>query len=604
MSSRHTWSWLLLAAGLFSFIFFYQRHVHKPAPGPVKILPNMKLAEVSSIRVRPASAGQAQLEIRAERTNNLWQLTDPLLYPAQAASIENLLAALAKLTAAIYISEAELKAHPKADEQYGFTAPQASIIINQGADYQAHILIGARTSPGDQVYLQVVGVEGAYVVDADLLKHIPHSANDWRDKTVINLETTDFDRIAVTNSATALLKVVLQREATNRLWRLVWPLQARADNLRIEESLQKLQNLRIRQFVSDDPKVDFESLGLAPPDLELSIGQGSNTLALLQFGKSPTNDSAQVYARRAGQNAVFTVGKAPLVSWRAAMNDFRDPHLLSFAEPIDSIQVIGQDNFSLQHQTNDTWRVMPDDSPADSTIVQDLFAVFTSAPITAFVKDVVNPPDLPEFGLASPIRRFILSPKPRNVSGVVSNEVWFGLSTNQADKVFVKRTDESSVYAIGTNDFTRLPAARWQLRERKLWHFTEEDIARVTIRQGGKTRQLVRRERYHWSLAPGSQGSIEDLSTEDTVRGLVQASAVVWVAKGDADRHRFGFTDQGLQLTLELKNGDKATIEFGGEAPSTNAYASVKSEGEIWIFEFPWMLYRDVLSYLSIPAGQ
>ena len=604
MSSRHTWSWLLLAAGLFGFIFFYQRHVHKAPAGPVKILPGVKLAEVSSIQVRPSDAGQAQLEIRAERTNDVWRLTEPLPYPAQAASIENLIAALEQLTPAIYISEGEMKAHPQAEQAYGFASPQATIIINQRSGYRAHLLIGARTNPGDQVYLQVVGVEGAYVVDADLLNHIPRSANDWRETSVINLEGVSFDRIAVTNGSSALVKLVLQRDPTSRIWRMAWPLQARADNTRIEDALQKLQNLRVHQFISDDPKADLEPFGLAPPELELSIGQGTNTLTLLQFGKSPTNEAGLVYARRFGQSAVFTVGKDLLGPWRAAMNDFRDPHLFDLPDPVDSIEVIGQDLFSLQRGTNDTWQVLPDNTPADPGLVQDLLGVLTGAQISGFVKDVVNPPDLLGFGLATPVRRFILNTRTVNSSVVASNEVWFGFGTNQVDKVFAKRTDESSVYALSTNDFARFPTERWQLRERKLWHFSEEDVVQVTIEQGGKKRQLVHRQRYAWSPAPGSQGVVDDLRTEDTVRGLVQTSAVVWVAKGDEGRARFGFTDQGLRITLELKNGEKASIEFGGPAPSTNTYARLTSDGQVWIFEFPWMLFRDILSYLSIPAGQ
>ena len=172
------------------------------------------------------------------------------------------------------------------------------------------------------------------------------------------------------------------------------------------------------------------------------------------------------------------------------------------------------------------------------------------------------------------------------------------------DKVFVKRTDENSVYAINTNDFAHLPGAGWQLRERKLWHFTEDNIAQVTIRQNGKTRQLVRRERFKWSLAPGSQGILEDIPTEETARGLVQASAVTWMARGEQECARFGLTEKGLQITLELKNGDKASIQFGSEAPSTNVYASVALDGQLWIFEFPWLVFRDVLTYLSIPPGQ
>ena len=35
--------------------------------------------------------------------------------------------------------------------------------------------MGAKTAPGDQVFLQVVGVEGVYVVDADFLKYLPRT---------------------------------------------------------------------------------------------------------------------------------------------------------------------------------------------------------------------------------------------------------------------------------------------------------------------------------------------------------------------------------------------------------------------------------------------
>ena len=148
-----------------------------------------------------------------------------------------------------------------------------------------------------------------------------------------------------------------------------------------------------------------------------------------------------------------------------------------------------------------------------------------------------------------------------------------------------------------------LPTAGWQFRQRKLWSFTAADVTRLTIRQRGKTRQLQHNGPHLWSLAPGSQGIVDDLATEETVRGLVEASAVAWVARGENQRSRYGFTDTNLQLTLELKTGPAASIEFGGEAPSGSPYAAITLDGQLWIFEFPWPLGRDVLAYLSIPGA-
>ena len=83
------------------------------------------------------------------------------------------------------------------------------------------------------------------------------------------------------------------------------------------------------------------------------------------------------------------------------------------------------------------------------------------------------------------------------------------------------------------------------------------------------------------------------------MRGLIQVSAVDWVDCGDGGRARCGFRADGHQVVVELKNGTEARLDFGGTAPSQNIYAAVTLEGKTWIFEFPWILYRDVALYLS-----
>src|SRR5205814_142187 len=154
--------------------------------------------------------------------------------------------------------------------------PQASILIQQGTK-QMQLLIGGMTGPGDQFYLQVVGLDDVYVVNADLLKLIPRNANDWRDTSLLDLKTLMFDHVAVTNSGK--LYVEFQREMSNAIWRMLWPLELRADSGKIDQSLERLQNIRISQFVSDDPKADLETLGLQHAELELSLGMGTNVIA-------------------------------------------------------------------------------------------------------------------------------------------------------------------------------------------------------------------------------------------------------------------------------------------------------------------------------------
>jgi hypothetical protein len=597
MNPRNTWRWIAVAAGLFAFIFFYQRHAGKNGSGPVRVLPNLTLAAVTSVQVRPGTLAR----IRADRTNGVWQLAEPIVYPAQAASIEKLLAGLAQLTPAPYITARELRDRPKADEEYGFSSPQASIFIEQ-PEHPAHLLIGARTPPGDQVFLQVVGVDGVYVVDADFLKYIPRTADDWRDTTLIELKGLTFDRLAVTNGAKVF---ELRRDATNKLWRMVYPLQTRANNAKVEESLVALQGVRIHQFVTDDPKVDLGIFGLQSPDLEVALGQGTNTAIRLQFGRSPTNDTRLAYARRLGLDAVVAVPKDLLAPWHASVNDFRDPLLASLTAAVAVIDVRSLDSFSLQQQTNGTWRVRPQGFPADAGLVKDLLAALSTLPIVEFTKDVAIAPDLPTYGLAPPARQYTLKSATTSSSGPTNTiiaELSFG--TNQADKVFAQRADEPGfVYAVKLADFQRLPAAGWQMRERRIWNLSTNDVAGATIRQQGRVRQLVRNGPYAWAFAHDSQGMINDLAVEETVSGLCQLTAGAWVAHGAPERARYGLTDNDLQITLELKNGDKASVELGSEAPGNVPYATISLEGEPWVFECPAWLYVYAQRYLSVPPN-
>ena len=599
MNPTNTLRWIVVAAGLFAFIFFYQRHANKPGPGPARILPELSAAAVTRVQVRPATHPD---EIRADRTNGTWQLTKPLVYPAQAASIERLLAELEQLTPASYLAARELRNPASTDEEYGFASPQATLLLEQPG-YTPRLRIGANTAPGDQVFLQVIGVEGVYVVDADLLKYIPRTVDDWRDTALINLNGLAFDRLGVTNGAKVF---ELRRGDTNKLWRMVYPLQARANNTKTEEALQTLQSVRVRQFVTDDPKADLAAFGLQPPELEIALGQGTDTAARLQFGKSPTNDSRLVYARRVGLNAVVAVPKDLLALWFASVNDFRDPFLVALSDPVGLIDVRGQGDFSVQQQTNGAWRVLPQGFPADAGLVKDLVSALSTLQIVEFTADVAIPQDWPRYGLASPVRQYLLrsaaTTSPAGPTNALLAELDFG--TNQADKVFVRRTDEPDVvYAVKLADFQRLPARSWEMRERRIWNLSTNDVARATIRQQGRMCQIVRNAPYEWSLARGSQGALNGLAVEETVRALCQLTAVAWVAHGASDRARYGFTENSYQITLELKSGENASVEFGSQAPSGSAYAAVTLGGDPWLFECPSWLYGYLQRYLSVPPN-
>jgi len=587
----------VIALGLGAFIFFVEPQLRPPPTTPKPVLPGFNARNVTNLSILPISAD----EIRVEATNGAWQILRPLDYPARSAAPNALLAALEKLMPDAVISGREVRERPTGAAAFGLEPAQITLtLLADGTRHQ--LLFGSRTAPGDQVFLQVVGSEGVYVVGADILKFLPTSANAWRDPALISLRSLALNRITVTNGSTV---IELQLVSTNQTWRMTRPRAQRVNSERMADLIANLVKLRASQFVTDDPAADREGLGLQPPALSVGFFLGTNLTTMLHFGKSPTNDAKLVYARRQGFPTVTTVDKELTAGWLAPVNDYRDRRLLELDTPPDYIELNGQESFALQRQADGNWRVPGQSMPVDAAAAGEILATVTNLMITNFAQDVVIGPDLPKFGLAAPVReiRFYQTPMPAgNGTNLLLASLAFG--SQRDGNIFVRRADEDSIYEVPAIGLTPLPTAAFQLRSRRLWSFSESNVAQVTIRQGALSRTLVRSGTNSWSLAPGSQGEILSDAVEETVHRLGELSALAWVARGETNLPSLRFDTNSIALTVELKNGTKHAVSFGGPSPSGYPCAAVNFDGEPWICDIPIGLHYLIRTHLGLAEAK
>jgi hypothetical protein len=591
MKSKTTALWFVLAAALAAAIWFSQKFLQPAAPVAGNLLSGLHAADLTGIQISPAGAR----EIEAVRSNRVWQLQKPIAYPAQAAAIAALAGALEKLAPATRLTAAEMRAHNNAEADFGFENPQFRLEVFAG-EQSWHLLVGNKTAPGDQVFIRVVGLDGAFVTDAGWLQWLPRTADEWRDTALVDAAGTT-DWIVVTNGAKVL---EFHRDATNRLWRIVRPYPARADGARIAAALQQLQSGRVTQFVADDPR-DLSSYDLQPAELDVWLGHGTNFTAAVHVGKNLADSSSQFYARREGWNAVVAAAGENFAAWRGAVNDFRDPHLLALTAPVAEIEVLGENHFTLQQQGENQWTVAGEKFSADAENVTNFLKLLTGLRVADFVKDFATASDLQGFGLATPARQIILRGPTGDTNRVLAQLLF---STTDTNRVLVKSADEGFVYALRTEDFVRLPEAGWEFRDRRIWSFSETNVAQVTLRQNGKTRVLVRTGDNKWSLGPGSQGVINPPAVEETLHRLGELTATGWVGHDVTAPEKYGLNPDNLALTVELKTGEKLSVDFGMELPrGQTALASVNFDGSRWVFVFPPVLYQFVVTYLTIPAN-
>jgi hypothetical protein len=593
MSSRNAWFWALSAATILLVLVAYERLFHRPPPGPEYLLPGFNAAAVESLRVLPAGGE----EIRVERTNDTWRLTQPVPYPAQAMSIETLLEALEHVIPATRISGAQLRKTEGDRAAFGLDTPRASLVLTAGGGHQ-QLLIGSLTGPGDQVFVQVVGHEGIQVIDAELLKLVPVSDNMWRDRSLCSLPPDQPDGVLVTTPEGVL---ELRREATNLTWRIVRPMQARADAVHLDTLVQGLRDLRVRQFVSDDPLADREAWGLQPAELQIVFYKGTNALETLQFGGTVEAADNLVYAVGRESGTAVTVPADSLRAWRATPNEFRDRQILSLPRAAATIEVGNGTSFTVANTTNGTWRVDPPGIPADPVTVQRFVDALQNLRATQFVKDVVAEPDLPEYGLAEPKFRVSFTFKP-GTDGQAPPPLGLDFGNEKEGMVYMRRTDENAVYGVDVEELATLPAAPGHFRQLALWEFTEAQVAALKLQKGKATWEVRRNGQNQWSLAPGSQGLVNAFAVEEAAHRLGQLSAVVWTDWGEQDPALYGLSPEALTLTVELKDGSRKSVQFGFPAPSSHVYAATLLDGQSWVFEFPSETFNLVEACLITPS--
>ncbi len=597
MKWKSTWLLVLLAVVMFVYIVSVERHrLTGPGGGPLnaKVVPG-PINDITALQVRRTN----QLVVRAERTNGLWHLTGPITYPARNISIVALLAELNDLIGPPHLTREDLASEKRSVAEFGLDLPAATLTL-QNAGQRTELNFGNKTAVGDQVYLQVQNIPGIFLVSAALFDRLPRSASDWRDPALIQFGAINPDRFEVRAAGRGFAIGV---EPTNKTFYLVKPTPARADRAKVEALLRNVQMAQIAQFISDNPRADLEPYGLQTPVAELIFGVGTNDALVFQFGGSPTNDASLVYARRLSQTNIVLVAKSVLDALLTPYSELRERRLFTFSLPeVSAVELVGPESFLVHRQTNGVWAVGdPPVMSGDGGLMADWITLLGKFEAEV-EKDFVT--DFAAYGLAKPVRQYLLKMAATNAAGQVTNQVigQLDIGNRSGEKVFVRRADEQSVYSLSLGDIEQLPTKAWQLRDRRVWSFTTNQIQRITVRQRGTSRTLERNPQARWTLAAGSQGVVRSSEAiEELAFRLGELRAVWWTDRGEINRASYGFNDDGLHLLIDLKIGEKTQkldLEFGGWAPSKFPHAVTTLEGQPVVFEFPlqlfWLLQRDL----------
>src|SRR3954469_22251497 len=171
MNWKNTWTLVGLAAALFAFIFLFERRLNPTgtAAPTQPLFARFKPTSATSMTLRRGM----QFTLTLERTNDFWQFVKPSPYPAANFSVQSFLGALERVVPATHITPREILARKQTGADFGFDSPLIAISLERPGERAQQMHFGARTPAGDQVYVEIVGQPGVYVVGADLLDRMP-----------------------------------------------------------------------------------------------------------------------------------------------------------------------------------------------------------------------------------------------------------------------------------------------------------------------------------------------------------------------------------------------------------------------------------------------
>src|SRR5438552_2502128 len=289
---------VLLALGAFYYVYEI-----KGGPARAKVEAQKgRLWTVDASDVTEVELKRTGEVVKLKREADGWQILEPVTARGDRAKVDETLTTLT--TARV---DREIESAPKRLDQYGLDTPAADITLRLKDGRQLGLQLGAKNPTGVWAYAREAGKPAVFVVSDMVLRDVTRPLVDFRDRTVLA-----FGQRQVTAFEVATREETLAVEQANDRWKLTRPVALPADAQAVTDFLDKLQSMRVKEFVAEAPK-SLVPYGLERP-IRVSIHTGRDkdraTKALLIGEMDRTKRG--VYAMRPGESSVLLL---PAEAW-------------------------------------------------------------------------------------------------------------------------------------------------------------------------------------------------------------------------------------------------------------------------------------------------
>ncbi len=414
-----------------------------------------------------------------------WSVESPLPWKANNFAMERLLQQLSHLRWETRFPVNQIGGpEEEALRQYGLDPAKAVIRVIRGTETW-EIPVGEATQVGNRLYLLSPDGRDVLVVGREIFDIVASDLTAFFEPLVIRIPEFEARALTVQEEGTGAPRVRLSRDGTGpgNPWRFESPLQVPAESETVRRFLERLNHVKVRQFVHDPPEDAFGS-----GDIRFTI-EGNNRRQTVVIGREVPGDPvpARRFLRISGLPTVVEVEEDPFKPLFTVQESLRQRRFLDIGDAFPTaIEIILEERTtSLQRLEGGEWQVAdtrrePQNAGrrtrgAEREVVERIVRRLAELEAQRFVTEAPSSSDLANrYGLAPPQRTIRL----HLPDGDEPLELRLGHLDPEDNLVYARRSGMSTVFKVRPGILGLVPATPLHYRERSLT--TLPQAARLT----------------------------------------------------------------------------------------------------------------------------
>jgi hypothetical protein len=382
-------------------------------------------------------------------------------------------------------------------------------------------------------------------------------------------------------------------------WRMLEPLQLRADKAEVTDILSQFEFLR---KIGTIKKSEFESFnlkdyGLEKPKIIVRLWGKRGTVLketdelttdkyTINVGDKLAAGQNDVYINVEGNEDVFVVTGKILEKVNKDINELRNKWVFEFDEDaVERLKIQSDSKEAIVCSKADQlwWLSQPVSDRGDSERIKGILNELKNIKIdkTDFVSD--DEEYISKHGLDKPRLKVSIGYKDKSQSILLGH--------NLDNKVYAKRDDESSIFLVHDVVIRDLDLAPNDLRDKQLLRFDSigtYGIEKVELKYPDTTLTMEKTKQYDWMI----KSPTEILADRDTVREFVEKIKDLqiqnYVDDSGGNYDEYGLEKPFVEVSVFRKIGEGETVKFMiGKADEDGGLCYVRRDGEDAVYSVP-----------------